>query len=138
VWLSGVPGSGLAGAIIQFFGMLWPDPRRFQVRVRVEPRDKPKDGAPEDGAPQGTTGTRVTVDLEDPRTGASIATKTLPASDFNEAASMVAGYVARQIFNSDPTTPAWCVGADGRDLAAMLLAKQLRAGSVRHTRQRYA
>ena len=33
---SGVAGGGLAGAIIRFFGMLWPNPRRFQVRVRVE------------------------------------------------------------------------------------------------------
>jgi hypothetical protein len=33
---SGVAGGGLAGAVIQFFGMLWPKPRRFQLRVRVE------------------------------------------------------------------------------------------------------
>ena len=33
---SGVNGSGLAGAIIRFFGMLWPSPRRVRVRVWVE------------------------------------------------------------------------------------------------------
>ena len=38
---SGVAGGGLAGAIIRFFGMLWPNPRRFQVRVRVESGSRP-------------------------------------------------------------------------------------------------
>ena len=33
---SGVTGSGLAGAIIRFFGMLWPGPRRIQLRLWVE------------------------------------------------------------------------------------------------------
>jgi hypothetical protein len=33
---SGVNGSGLAGAIIRFFGMLWPSPRRVRVRVWVK------------------------------------------------------------------------------------------------------
>ena len=41
---------------------------------------------------------------------------------------MAAGYVARRIFAEDPTAPAWCIGvADGGDLAAMLLARQVRA-----------
>src|SRR5215469_3191193 len=113
---SGVNGSGLAGAIIQFFGMLWPNPRRFQVRVRVE------------RAPLGqhdTDTTKVTVSLDEPATGESVATKTMTADNIEEAAALVAGYVARHIFIRDPTTPPWCVGAaSGRDLAAMLLAKQ--------------
>ena len=33
---SGVTGGGLAGAVINFFGMLWPGPRRVRVRVWVE------------------------------------------------------------------------------------------------------
>ena len=33
---SGVAGSGLAGAVIRLAGMLWPNPRRYQVRVWVE------------------------------------------------------------------------------------------------------
>jgi hypothetical protein len=33
---SGVSGAGLAGAIIRFFGMLWPNPRQVLVRVWVE------------------------------------------------------------------------------------------------------
>jgi hypothetical protein len=70
---------------------------------------------------------RVSVHLDDPQTGMSIATKTLAAKDVDEAASMVAGYVARYIFAGDRTAPPWCIGAaDGRDLAALLLARQER------------
>jgi hypothetical protein len=111
---TGVTGSGLAGAVIRFFGMLWPNPRRFQLRLWVE------------ATPAGA-GTRVTVDLEDPRTGGTIVTKTVAAGSPGEAASVVAGYVARQVFAADPATPPWCVGTpDGRDLGAMLLARQQR------------
>jgi hypothetical protein len=128
---SGITGSGLAGAIIQFFGMLWPSPRRLQVRVWVE---RNPDQVNVDNV------TRVTIDLEDPRSGASIATKTLAASNLDDAASLVAGYVARYIFDEDPTAPPWCTGtADGRDLAALLLARQVRvypesAHHVHHAR----
>jgi hypothetical protein len=120
---SSVAGGNLAGAIIRFFGMLWPSPRRFQLRVRVESSR----GDPHDGKPQGTNGMKVTISLDDPGSGKSIATKTMVANDLDEAAVVAAGYVARQIFSRDPTTPLWCVGAsNGRDLAAMLLAKQER------------
>lgn len=115
---SGVNGSGLAGAIIQFFGMLWPNPRRFQVRVRVE-------SVP--GGQQDTHTAKVTVSLDEPATGESVATKTITGDNLDEAAALAAGYVARHIFIRDPTTPPWSVGAaNGRDLAAMLLAKQER------------
>jgi hypothetical protein len=111
---SGVSGSGLAGAVIRFFGVLWPRPRRLQVRVWVEEA-------------RGKAATTVTVSLQDAQTGASIATKTLAARNIDEAASVVAGFVARQIFAEDRTAPPWCTGAaDGRDLAAMLLARQVR------------
>jgi hypothetical protein len=117
---SGVAGGGLAGAIIQFFGMLWPKPRRFQVRVRVESGH----------SGHGTGSTKVTVSLDEPATGESVATKTLAADNLDEAAAAVAGYVARHIFIRDPTTPPWCVGsANGRDLAAMLRAKQERVST---------
>ena len=33
---SGFSGGGLAGAIIRFFGLLWPNPRQVQVRVWME------------------------------------------------------------------------------------------------------
>ena len=55
---------------------------------------------------------------------------------------MVAGYVARQIFVRDPASPKWCYGAsDGRDLGALLLARQERvyvesADDVRASRAR--
>jgi hypothetical protein len=121
---SGMAGSGLAGAIIRFAGMLWPSPRRYQVRVWV----KPTGAQPAAGSrcvPQATETRKVTVDLEDTRTGRSIATKTLPARDLSDAAARVAAYVARQIFRQDPTAPAWSVGSfDGGDLAALLCAAQ--------------
>jgi hypothetical protein len=114
---SGVAGGDLAGAIIRFFGLLWPGPRRWTVRLWVEsPRSGDEDGD-----------TRVTVELDDPRTGATLATKTVTAPSLDEAASMVAGYVSRQVFAQDPTTPPWCFGAsDGHDLGAMLIARQER------------
>jgi len=118
---SGIDGGGLAGAIIRFVGMLWPNPRRYRVRFWVEPTTEPM-GRME----RATTDRRVTVNLEDPQTGGSIATNTLPACDLlHEGASAVAGYVAQQIFMKDPTVPPWSVGSfDGVDLAAMLLARQ--------------
>jgi hypothetical protein len=118
---SGIDGGGLAGAIIRFVGMLWPNPRRYRVRFWVEPTAEPT-GRME----RATTDRRVTVNLEDPQTGGSIATNTLSARDLlHEGASAVAGYVAQQIFMKDPTAPPWSVGSfEGVDLAAMLLARQ--------------
>ena len=70
---------------------------------------------------------KVTVSLDEPARGQSVATKTMVASDLDEAAAAAAGYVAQHIFTRDPTTPPWCVGAaNGSDLAAWLLAKQER------------
>jgi hypothetical protein len=116
---SGVAVAGLAGAIINFFGMLWPGPRRLRVQVWVEQTSGDCPGS-DDVA-------RVTVDLDEPQTGLSIATKTLTACCIDHAASVVAGYVARYIFAEDRTAPPWCTGAaDGRDLAALLIARQVR------------
>ena len=113
---SGVGGAGLAGAIIRFAGMLWPNPRRLTLHVWVEPPDRAAD-LPESAK-------RVTVDLDEPRTGATIASKTVAGADINEATCMVAGYVGRQMFAMDRTTTRWCYGAaDGRDLGSMLLAR---------------
>jgi hypothetical protein len=105
---SGVSGAGMVGAVFRFAGMFWPRPRLFRVRTWVE----------------SAAGTRITVLLEDVRTGSPITTKTVAGDSFNEAASMVAGYIAREIFAMDPTVPTWCHGtADGRDLGAMQLAR---------------
>lgn len=115
---TGVTGAGLAGAIIRFFGTVWPNPSRIQVRVWVE-------RAP--GRADVSDVTRVTVGLSDPRTGASIATKTLAARNLDDAAAAVAGYVARHIFARDRTVPSWGTSAtDGADLAALLRARQVR------------
>jgi hypothetical protein len=140
---SGVEGSGLAGAIIRVVGMLWPNPRRYQVRVWLKPAgqspattsvgtngqsDPAHTGSSAgDGNRQDGAGRRVTIDLKDAQTGGSIATTTLAARDLDDAAARVAAYVARQIFRADPTTPPWSVGSfDGGDLAALISAKQQR------------
>ena len=69
----------------------------------------------------------VTVYPENPRNGDTIATRTLAGQDVDDATSRVAGFVARQIFVNDPDTPPWCYGrADGADLGALLLARQVR------------
>jgi hypothetical protein len=114
---TGVTGADLAGAVIRFFGLLWPGPRRWMLRVWVESR-RPDDAGGD---------TRVTVELDDPRTGDTVATKTITAASIDDAASMIAGYVTRQVLAWDPTTPPWCYGAlDGHDLGAMLIARQER------------
>jgi hypothetical protein len=124
---SGVGVAGLAGAIIRFFGMLWPNPRQAQLRVWVEPT--PKDVGPKAAERAGPT--RVTVELDNPRTGETMSTQTLAAVDIHEAATKAAGYVARQIFGMDPSTPPWCFGAaDGGDLSALLLSRQDRIRAV--------
>ena len=91
---------------------------------------------------RGAAATRVTVELDEPAAGQTVASKTIAAETIDEAASMVAGYVARQIFVRDPASPKWCYGAsDGRDLGALLLARQERvyvesADDVRASRAR--
>jgi hypothetical protein len=120
---SGFSGGGLAGAIIRFFGLLWPNPRQVQVQVWMESASH----APGARAVTPADLARVTVELSDPRDGATLSTKTLAAASVDEVATRVAGYVARQIFGMDPATPSWCYGApDGGDLAALLLSRQLR------------
>lgn len=115
---TGVNGAGLAAAIIRFFGMVWPNPPRIGVRAWVE--RTPGQADPDDV-------TRVTVSLADPRTGASVATKTLAAENLDAAADAVAGYVARHIFARDRTVPPWSSSAtDGADLAALLGARRER------------
>ena len=115
---TGVTGAGLAGAIIRFFGMVWPSPPQIQVRAWVEQTR---------GQVSVDDITRVTVGLADPRSGASIATKTLAAENLDAAAAAVAGYVARHIFARDRTVPPWSASAtDGADLAALLRARQVR------------
>jgi hypothetical protein len=124
---SGVGGAGLAGAIIRFFGMLWPNPRQLQLRVWVEP---PRQDVGQKAAGRAVP-TRVTVEIDNPRTGETVSTQTLAAVDIHEAATRAAGFVARQIFGMDPSTPPWCFGAaDGADLSALLLSRQDRVRVV--------
>jgi hypothetical protein len=130
---SGVTGAGLAGALIRYLPSLWPAARRFQLRVWVEPAAPPSVAAASSGHGTSAGGaatageTRVTVELDDPRRGVTVASKTVAAASLNETASMVAGFVARQVFVSDYSTPPWCYGAsDGHDLGALLIARQER------------
>ena len=146
---SGVSGGGLAGAVIRFVGALWPAPRRYELRVWVEgtPRlEQRRARGSQTAITQARTAltsvgrggadrarrepvrpTRVTVEIDEPRTGGTVASKTIVAAGIDDAASMVAGYVARQVFVRDPASPSWCYGAaDGRDLGALLLARQER------------
>lgn len=120
---SGVSGAGMAGAVIRFVGSIWPSPRQLQLRIWVEPQAKPA-GRDTGTKAQEEPGTKVTIYLENPRNGTTVATKTIVGADINEAASLVAGYVAWQVFTQDPSAPPWCHGrADGRDLSALLLAR---------------
>jgi hypothetical protein len=122
---SGVTEAGLAAAIIRFLSTLWPSPRRYELRVWMECPSLA--GARAARAASATGTTRVTVELSDPRAGDAVATKTVVTASMEDAASMTAGYVARQIFSRDPATPPWCYGAaDGRDLGALVLARQER------------
>jgi hypothetical protein len=108
---SGVSGAGMVSAVFRLAGLFWPSPSRVRARTWVE-------------SAQPFAGSRITVLLEDAKTGVTISTKTVAGDDLNEAASMVAGYIARQIFAMDRTVPPWCYGvADGRDLGAMQLAR---------------
>ena len=109
---TGNSAAGLAGAVIQFFGTIWPGPRRIQLKIRAE------------------TGTRVTVELQNSRSGGTLSTRTVCAARDEETATMVAGAVARQMFAMDRTTPSWCYGAlDGSDLGAWVLARQERVAA---------
>jgi len=113
---TGSSAGGFAGAVIDFVGTLWPNPRKYQIRVRLEPCGYEH---------QATDSVRVTIDLENSRTGESVATKTLAAGRLDEAGCVVAGFVAQRIFSEDPTAPPWCYGSlDGSDLAALLSAWQ--------------
>jgi hypothetical protein len=111
---SGVSGAGMVSAVFRFAGLFWPCSRRLRVRVRLESVSQ-------------LTGPRITVLLEDTKSGLTAATKTVTGDTFDEATSMAAGYIARQVFAMDPTVPDWCYGlANGQDLGAMQLVRLAR------------
>jgi hypothetical protein len=111
---SGVSGAGLVSAVFRLASLFWPCPRRLRVRVRLESVSQ-------------HAGPRITVLLEDTRSGLTAVTKTVTGDTFDEATSMAAGYIARQVFAMDPTVPDWCYGlANGQDLGAMQLVRLAR------------
>ena len=118
---SGLQGGKLTGAIMQAVHALEARPRTYEVQVFV-------DHCQDDGTvdPLGPH-LMVTVDLRDARSGQTLATKILAPCSEQDAAEMIAGFTARQVFRGDPSTPAWATGScDGDDLSAYLLVQEMR------------
>ena len=149
VWVEGRPPRGAAraggarAAITQAGTALARTARAVTVQAGTSRAVTVQAGTVREADEGGTAvGTRVTVELDEPAAGQTVASKTIAAETIDEAASMVAGYVARQVFARDPASPKWCYGAsDGRDLGALLLARQERvyvesADDVRASRAR--
>ena len=148
VWVEGAPqraaarSGGARAAITQAGTALARTARAVTIQAGTPKAVTVQMGTVPDDDARPPTGTRVTVELDEPAAGRTVASKTIAAETVDEAASMVAGYVARQIFVRDPTSPSWCYGAsDGRDLGALLLARQERvyvesADDVRASRAR--
>jgi hypothetical protein len=117
---SDVKGGKVTAALMRLVHDLEGQPRTYEARVFVERCSQDgrwrKDG----------NWMRVTVDLQDARTGQSVAVRMLPACLPEEAAEKVAGFAARQVFRDDPSTPGWAVGSsDGDHLSAYLLAQEI-------------
>ena len=149
VWVEGTPRrpaartGGARAAITQAGTALAKTAKAVTIQAGTPKAVTVQAGTVRDTEGGGTaSATRVTVELDEPRAGRTVASKTIAAETIDEAASMVAGYVARQIFSRDPASPTWCYGAsDGRDLGALLLARQERvyvesADDVRASRVR--
>jgi hypothetical protein len=148
VWVEGAaqraatPTGGARAAIAQAGTALARTARAVTVQAGTSRAVTVQAGTVQDAEEARAPGTRVTVELDEPAAGRTVASKTIAAETIDEAASMVAGYVARQIFSRDPASPSWCYGAsDGRDLGALLLARQERvyvegADDVRASRAR--
>ena len=105
-------GSRPLAAVMRLLRVFYAPPPSFVVRLYVE------EGPPGAGA-------MITVDLRDAATNQTRQVHTLGPCALSEAAERVAGYVARQVLEADPTAPRWSGGpADGADLALSLLAQQ--------------
>ncbi len=147
VWVEGTPprtavrGGGARAAISQAGTALARTARAVTVQAGTPKAVTVQAGTVRE-AGNAPPATRVTVELDEPAAGQTVASKTIAAETIDEAASMVAGYVARQVFVRDPASPKWAYGAsDGRDLGALLLARQERvyvesADDVRASRLR--
>ncbi len=117
---SEVKGGKVAAALMQIVHALEGKPRTYEARLYVE-SCTPDGELKEKGSHR-----RLTVDLQDARTGQAIAVQVLPACLRKDGAEQAAGFAARQIFRDDPSTPCWAVGSrDGQDLAAYLLSREI-------------
>lgn len=117
---SDVKGGKVAAALMQIVHALEGKPRTYEARLYVE--SCTSEGEPKDKGSH----RRVTVDLQDARTGQAIAVEMLPACLIKTSAELAAGFAARQVFRDDPSTPSWAVGSrDGQDLTAYLLSREI-------------
>lgn len=118
---SGVQGAKVTAAVMLAVRALEAKPRTYQVNTFVE--HCRADGTLDVNGKF----LQITVDLRDVRTGQSLAARVLRPCPPDEAAEMVAGFTARQVFREDVTTPDWAVGSlDGEDLSAYLLTREMR------------
>jgi hypothetical protein len=117
---SEVKGGKVAAALMQIVHALEGKPRTYEARLYVE-SCTPDGELTEKGSHR-----RLTVDLQNARTGQAIAVQMLPACLRKNGAEQAAGFAARQVFRDDPSTPCWAVGSrDGQDLAAYLLSREI-------------
>lgn len=118
---SGVQGSKVTAGIMLAVHALEARPRSYYVNTFVEYC------GPDGQVDPAGQYLQTTVDLRDVRTGQSLAARVLRPCPPEEAAEMVAGFTARQVFCQDITTPAWAVGSlDGEDLSAYLITREMR------------
>lgn len=118
---SGLQAGKVTGALMMAVHALEARPRIYQVNTFVE-----YCGADGQLSPDGLY-LLITVDLRDTRSGQSLAARVLRPCLPEDAAEMVAGFTARQVFRQDVSTPDWAVGSlDGEDLSAYLLTREMR------------
>ena len=117
---SDVQGTKTTAMLIRAVNALAAKPSTYQARLYAEVIS-PRPRSPRNGTPL-----RITVDVEDARTGAIIATRTLRSCSEADAADKAAGFTARQVFLRDPATPAWALGSlDGENLARFLISQEM-------------
>jgi hypothetical protein len=122
---SDIQGSKTTAMLIRAVNALAAKPSTYDARLYAE-------GAPGRRSAGSGSDLRITVDVEDARTGAIIATHTLGPCSKEDAADKAAGFTARQVLRRDPSTPAWALGSlDGEDLSAYLLSQEMSPKNLR-------
>jgi hypothetical protein len=121
---SDIQGSKTTAMLIRAVNAFAAKPSTYDARLYAE-------DAPGRSSASSGSDLRITVDVEDARTGAIIATRTLGPCSKEDAADKAAGFTARQVLRRDPSTPAWALGSlDGEDLSAYLLSQEMSPKSL--------